>query len=321
MIGTRSRGSLAASWEKYSCVKSIFNYMLRFSDCWKHTAFRFSKLVRNFQIIQFPNMLDRSSVALYGIVRLSVWCNMVAFLQAQKSDVHEQCSNGKLSCHKKPKNDTTMLLLLLCFQTLVSAHLKSPIPWKQVLLFYKCQHNNDTLHAIFKFSTKKKNPTEPTTAHGFKVLIMGPSDIFGFQDRRSPLDCRPQPTTVRLRNEETAVVDRQPGGEAQDGTQTPWLHHGESWEVFQFFVGAFRIYTLSRVIHICWKHLSGTSSKCLGSEVWFVKRSSLFQINWITCWIGSRITCASTVRLSWNIGAFHPSFLVRLVDGSEIRRL
>ena len=61
-------------------------------------------------------------------------------------------------------------------------------------------------------------------------------------------------------------------------------------------------YKLSGVIHICWKHLPWTSSKCLGWEVWFVKRSSsLFQINRITCWIGSQITCASTV-------AFHPSW-------------
>lgn len=68
-------------------------------------------------------------------------------------------------------------------------------------------------------------------------------------------------------------------------------------------------YKIYRVIHICWKQLSGTSSTCLGSKVGFVKRSSLFQINWITCWIGSRITCASTVRLPWNIGAFQTILL------------
>ena len=53
---------------------------------------------------------------------------------------------------------------------------------------------------------------------------MGPSDIFGFQDGSSPLDCRPE--VAGTRSEETAV-NRQPG-KAQDG-QTPRLHH--DWQI------------------------------------------------------------------------------------------
>ena len=80
--------------------------------------------------------------------------------------MHEQCSNGKLSCHNKPKNDPTMLFLLLCFQTLVSARLKKvPSPENKCYCFTDV---NITMifYKLFSSFPLKKTPTEPTTAHG-----------------------------------------------------------------------------------------------------------------------------------------------------------
>lgn len=167
------------------------------------------------------------------------------------------------------------------------------------MIFYK----------LFSSFPLEKNPTEPTTAHGSRCSSCVPRTSLA--SRTEALRWIADPNRRRSGSETkkhrwftaNQAVKHRMGLKRHGFTMA-------NLERFFSFSWVRLGYKLSRVIHICWKQLPWTSSKCLGSEVWFAKRSSsLFQINRITCWIFSRITCASTVRLPWNIGAFQTILL------------